>query len=246
MDMPNLSTSLAVYILLKTISQKQKNGFPSLQSRDLLMPSTDWGSFYRVKTTDRVEEAKYGILVPVCIEDEKDGYAGKLSKEEILMADAMRKILQDPALVRYYRKASLERAEQLDMEPGDYAYAYRYPTNCVTIRKLFDEQYRDIPEYQRYKILSNKAGRIIYTNVAKCVAEYTADVTDCAMFDDGFVEALSWKLAGDIAFKLTANQNIQSQCLQAYNAYFEESSVDAVNEQNEMDPRLDSFAMARY
>ena len=139
-----------------------------------------------------------------------------------------------------------ETLAQLDMEPGDYAYAYRYPTNCVTIRKLFDEQYRDIPEYQRYKILSNKEGRIIYTNVAKCVAEYTADVTDCAMFDDGFVEALSWKLAGDIAFKLTANQNIQNQCLQAYNAYFEESSVDAVNEQNEMDPRLDSFAMARY
>ena len=79
-------------------------------AREILAPDTD----YRVKTTDRVEEAKYGILVPVCIEDEKDSYAGKLSKEEILMADAMRKILEDPALVRYYRKASLERAEQLD------------------------------------------------------------------------------------------------------------------------------------
>ena len=82
-------------------------------AREILAPDTD----YRVKTTDRVEEAKYGILVPVCIEDEKDGYAGKLSKEEILMADAMRKILEDPALVRYYRKASLERAEQLDNRP---------------------------------------------------------------------------------------------------------------------------------
>ena len=60
------------------------------------------------------EHLLYGILVPVCIEDEKDSYTGKPSKEEILMADAMRKILEDPALVRYYRKASLERAEQLD------------------------------------------------------------------------------------------------------------------------------------
>ena len=82
-------------------------------AREILAPDTD----YRVKTTDRVEEAKYGILVPVCIEDEKDSYTGKPSKEEILMADAMRKILEDPALVRYYRKSSLERAEQLDNRP---------------------------------------------------------------------------------------------------------------------------------
>ena len=82
-------------------------------AREILAPDTD----YRVKTTDRVEEAKYGILVPVCIEDEKDSYAGKPSKEEILMADAMRKILEDPDLVRYYRKSSLERAEQLDNRP---------------------------------------------------------------------------------------------------------------------------------
>lgn len=135
---------------------------------------------------------------------------------------------------------------QLDTEPGDYGYAYRYPAKCVTIRKLFDEKFRMIPEYQRYKILSDKEGRVVYANVEKCVAEFTADVTDCDLFDDGFVEALSWKLAAEIAFKLTGNQNIQNQCLQAYNAYFEENSVDADNEENELDPRLDSFARARY
>ena len=131
-------------------------------------------------------------------------------------------------------------------EPGDYRYAYRYPKDCVAIRKLFDEKYRGVPEYQRYKILSDKEGRVIYTNVENCVCEYTADVKDCDLFDDGFVEALAWKLAAEIAFKLTGNANIQNNCLQAYNAYFDEGSVDAENEQNEMDPRLDRFAMARY
>ncbi|MBQ9636257.1 MAG: hypothetical protein IJV12_08655, partial [Acidaminococcaceae bacterium] len=76
--------------------------------------------------------------------------------------------------------------------------------------------------------------------------EYTADVKDCDVFDDGFVEALSWKLAADIAFKLTGNQNIQNQCLQASNAYFDEGSTDAANEENELDPRLDRFARARF
>ncbi|MBQ8920324.1 MAG: hypothetical protein IJ056_09500 [Acidaminococcaceae bacterium] len=134
----------------------------------------------------------------------------------------------------------------LDTEPGDYAYAYRYPKECVAIRKLYDENYQEIPEYQRYKILGDKEGRVIYTNVEKCICEYTADVKDCDLFDDGFVEALSWKLAADIAFKLTGNQNIQNQCLQAYNAYFDEGSTDAANEENELDPRLDRFARARF
>ena len=134
---------------------------------------------------------------------------------------------------------------QLMTEPGDYRYAYRYPKNCVAIRKLFDEKYRCIP-IQRYKILSDQEGRVIYTNVEKCVAEYTADIKDCDLFDDGFIEAFAWKLAGDIAFKLTGNQNIQNTCLQAYNAYFDEGSTDAANEENELDPRLDRFAMARY
>lgn len=80
-------------------------------AREILAPDTD----YRVKTGDKVEEAKYGILVPVCKSDENDSHAGKPSKEEVLMADAMRKILEDKALARYYRKASLERAKQLEI-----------------------------------------------------------------------------------------------------------------------------------
>lgn len=80
-------------------------------AREILAPDTD----YRLQTRDRVEEAQYGILVPVCIEDENESHDGKPSKEEIMMADAMRKILEDPALVQYYRKASLERAEQFDI-----------------------------------------------------------------------------------------------------------------------------------
>ena len=80
-------------------------------AREILAPDTD----YRVKTTDRVEEAKYGILVPVFIEEKNDSHAGKPSKEERWMADAMRKVLEDPELAQYYSKASLKRAEQLDI-----------------------------------------------------------------------------------------------------------------------------------
>ena len=98
----------------------------------------------------------------------------------------------------------------------------------------------------KYKVVSDKEGRVIYTGIENCVAEYTANVEDCDLFDEGFQEALSWKLASDVAFKLTGSQNIRNDCIQAYNAYFDEGAVDAVNEENELDPRLDSFAMARY
>ena len=139
-----------------------------------------------------------------------------------------------------------EKLSLLETEPGDYRFAYRYPPECVAVRRLYDEAFRGIPDYQRYKILSDKEGRVIYTDVANCVCEYTADITDCDLFDEGFLEAMTWKLAADIAFKLTGNASIQNNCLQAYNAFFDEGKTDAENEQNELDPRLDTFALARY
>ena len=39
----------------------------------------------------------------------------KASAEEILLAEAMRRILTDTELSSHYRKAALERAEQLDL-----------------------------------------------------------------------------------------------------------------------------------
>ena len=80
-------------------------------AREILAPDTE----YRAKITERIEECAYGILVPVCHGDIREDMA-MASKEEILMAEAIKRILTDDKLAERYRQASCQRAEQLDIK----------------------------------------------------------------------------------------------------------------------------------
>ena len=135
---------------------------------------------------------------------------------------------------------------QIDMQPPDYKYAYRYPTDALALRKMYNKTYCGLPEKNRYKIISDQGGRVIFTNVEAANIEYTADVQDVTLFDDEFIEALGWKLAAEIAFMLTGNMNIAQTCVQAYNAYFAEASADNAQEENVPDAQLDRLALARF
>lgn len=130
--------------------------------------------------------------------------------------------------------------------PPDYKYAYGYPADAVCLRKLFADKFNNIPEKTPYKIVSNKTGKLLYTNVADAWIEYTADVTDCSLFDDGFIQAFSWKLAAEMAFTLTSNNGIFSMCVQMFNDYKERAMAEAMNEENVIDQDLDTFANARF
>ena len=87
-------------------------------AREILAPDTD----YRKKVTDRIDEAKYGILVPVFKPDADYGrepdrsHERMPSEQERLMADAIRRMIFDPNLAKHYREAALERAEQMDIK----------------------------------------------------------------------------------------------------------------------------------
>lgn len=80
-------------------------------AREILAPHTD----YRKRVTDRIDEAKYGILVPVWKEETDCRQTDHLSREEFLMAAAVRNILTDQDLARHYKTVSLERANQLNL-----------------------------------------------------------------------------------------------------------------------------------
>ncbi len=88
------------------ISSDHKTG-----AREILAPDTD----YRGKISYGIKKAAYGILVPVCSGGVED-CGEELTGEELLMAEAIREVLTDEDLAVRYRKASLERAEQLAIE----------------------------------------------------------------------------------------------------------------------------------
>lgn len=143
----------------------------------------------------------------------------------------------------------VELAAMVD-SPQDYLYAYRYPADCCYLRKIYsvapDGHLMPLPEFVSYQIVSDAGGMIIYTNEPRVIAEYTADIKDAEMFDEQFCEALSWKLAASIAFKLTGNAQIVQMATNEYERLFLYAAADAENEQNVKTPELNTFIAARF
>lgn len=80
-------------------------------AREIFAPESD----FRKKITDHIEYARFGVLVPVC-DGRLRGPETALSDEENLMAEAIRKVINDPDLSARYRKSGLQRAAELDVE----------------------------------------------------------------------------------------------------------------------------------
>ena len=79
-------------------------------AREILAPDTD----YHNKVSDQIDEARYGFLIPVC-DGIFRGANEPLTKEELLMAEAIRSLINNSEWKESYQKASSERAEQMTM-----------------------------------------------------------------------------------------------------------------------------------
>lgn len=130
--------------------------------------------------------------------------------------------------------------------PENFLYAYRYPAQCEFLRKLYNENYDNIPAYTAYQVVSDREGRVIYTNERNVSAEYTADIQDCNLFDEQFSDVLGWKLAAEIAFKLTGNMQVASMAENQYANLYLEAAANSEDEQNIQPADPYTFAGARF
>ena len=78
----------------------------------------------------------------------------------------------------------------------DYAYAYQIPTDCLRVMRLDEDS--------DFIVVSDK----IYSNASPCVIEYIKNETNPARFSPGFVRALAYRLAADIAYGVTQNATL--------------------------------------
>jgi len=134
----------------------------------------------------------------------------------------------------------------LPQSPDAYTFAYRQPSDALYVRRLYEKGSNKPWDKKHYKCTADKEGRVIYTNIEFAEVEYTADITDTSLFDDGFIEALSWKLASEIAFTLTGKPDIASNAIQGYNAYFTEAAGEDAAEDLEPEEYVNRLAMARF
>lgn len=134
----------------------------------------------------------------------------------------------------------------LETEPVDYKYAYRYPSDAIGIRGIYNEYMLGLPRDNHFKILSDKQGKVLYTNIENALVEYTADIKDASLFDAMFIDAFAWRLAAEMAMALTNNMNIMQNAVQAYNAYFVDAVGEDAAEDNVDEAKLDRLALARF
>lgn len=100
----------------------------------------------------------------------------------------------------------------------------------------------------RYELANMDGNRVILSNVSEAMMEYIKRITDVTVFDATFVDALSYKLASDMAMPLTGDSRLAAYYNERYVQALQHAKVMAANEAKHKPlprARISSFTRAR-
>lgn len=115
----------------------------------------------------------------------------------------------------------------LTHELDDFAYVYRYPTDCLKAQSIVNPAGKQQPPI-KFKVMQIDGVTVIATDQAEAVLEYTVDETNPAVFDSQFIDGLAWRLAVYISGPLTRDKTLTQVCTTWYvNTINAAKTVDA-------------------
>lgn len=127
-----------------------------------------------------------------------------------------------------------------DSPAWGWTYQYQWPDGALAILKVSSQ-----PSFQDSARWESE-GRQILTNIsAPIYVKYTDDVTDTALFDPMFVDALAEYLASEIVFGITKRADLRKLHLTVYETKI--SDAEAVDRTEIVDeqPEADDFIVVR-
>lgn len=139
-------------------------------------------------------------------------------------------------------------AEIPNTKPGQWAYAYRRPTDCLKARWVRPKYAVDDPVLSRQEeivIPYEVEGTTIFTNLSPTFLRYTSRITDPSRFDPLFVDALSWHLAVRLSMPLTRDPKIRADAWQVANQMTGQAQMVDANEERETSDHESNFVMGR-
>ena len=129
--------------------------------------------------------------------------------------------------------------------PLPWSYQYLRPTGCVKARAVLDPTLAAayLQTARRFTIppspfsegsflVSGDMVTGFWSNVANAVLVYTTDQTDPAQWEPAFTNALSWRVAMEIALPITNSAEIMDRCQQGYRG--------AIMAAQEAEPKMNS------
>lgn len=108
-----------------------------------------------------------------------------------------------------------------------WAYIYGWPSDCLLARRIHNPGSTTVAI--PYEVALNSSGeRVIYTDQATATLVYTTRVTDLTLCDPLFIEAMTWKLATELAIPLTQDRGLMQVATTMYqNAIAKARTLDA-------------------
>jgi hypothetical protein len=127
----------------------------------------------------------------------------------------------------------------------DWTYSYRYPSDCMAVRRIVTGLGRANPKPPPFEIGADDNGRLIYTDQEDAVIRYTRLVEDAALYPAVFGEAVSWWLAGLLAPGLAKDRKQAQTAFQMYEIIKGQAYAQQLNEQQQTDEPESEFIRAR-
>lgn len=117
---------------------------------------------------------------------------------------------------------------------AEWGFAYRYPSDCLQIRRLgsgirIDTHNSRVP----YKIIYDDLGAIVLTDSDDPFIEYTYDAKDPSKYPEDFTLAFSLRLAAYIAPRITGGDpfGLRKESMSLYQIELSKAMANAYNEE---------------
>lgn len=105
-----------------------------------------------------------------------------------------------------------------DEEVIGWEYVYAKPANCLHVQRVFSENTVLTQDPSKFDQLQApiSSQECIVTDEEDAWAQYTTRVSDPARFSPGFIDALAWALAAELAMPLTEEPNVAKTAMGQY------------------------------
>lgn len=113
---------------------------------------------------------------------------------------------------------SMARLARVVSSPVDFRFAYALPSDCLRVIRLRG----GVP-------FSIRKDRLL-TDAESVELEYVMDVTDEAMFDSKFIEAMSYKLAAELAMPVKGSSELMASYSNAYSNFIRQAAAESAGE----------------
>jgi len=137
----------------------------------------------------------------------------------------------------------------IESDPMDeWDYSYRYPSQCVKIRRILSGERSDTLDTQiPFKIISDSTGKLIYTDQEDAQVEITRDLDDPELFSAHFTMALSFRLAMYIAPRITSGDpfKMRNEIRQLYLLEISNAIAENLNSEKQDKRPKSEFIKAR-